>query len=737
MAQDRPKLTVDIIRKLPKVDLHRHLDGSVRVETVVELAEEQGVCLPTNDLEELRALIEVDNDCESLVEYLRGFTIVNSVAQKPYALTRMFFEACEDAVADGLRYVEIRFAPILHVNELMSLTQVMEAVCEGKAMAEYHLPITARIILCGMRHMPPETTMSVAELAWRYRNRGVVAFDLAGPESGFASSKHKAAFELVRKQMLKMTVHSGEAAGAESILDAIRYCGAHRIGHGTTLGDSPELLAYVVNRGIPLEVCPTSNLQTKAVSALADHPLKSYLEANVCVTINTDNPRISGVTLSDELMVCHTELGMDLAQIVRIIDNGFSATFLERGTKKRMRAEALYQTVSILRSEGFDVSPIVNDPHYYSAAVNFHKSLQDPYWGTASQPAISRDLVAALPKIDAHRRVAGSASLDVVWKHFADAVTDDSCPVTAAAVLGLDPPQDAPATWLPDRAVFDALVESSDTHTPGSTSVAKRVFNLALQTRDAIADSVADIFASAAADNYLYIELVLEPSFHTGRGLTMAHIVDATLDAIASASESTGVLAGLVLAVSVSPATLCDPLVFREIAELAVARKGPVSGVGALAPSTSPLKTTATTRPPLTFSRTLPCRSSSPPVRSRPRPSSLRSLTAAPTASPAASRFTRSRSCSTTSPTSASRSSSASPTSSSSTPQTPTCSPRRRSSSSSTTRSPSRSAPSAPPCTPPSSWTRSLTLSSAQTSTSRTCSSSLPAASMPSLPRTT
>ena len=559
------------------------MDGSVRVETILDLAKEQGVALPTDDLEELRKIVTVDNDCKSLEEYLVGFEIVNRVTQKPYALTRIMFEACEDAVKDGLVYVEIRFAPILHVNEQMKPTQVMEAVCDGLAMAEHHLPITARIIVCGMRHMSPSATISVAETAWRYRNRGVVAFDLAGPESGFRSSEHKDAFDLVRRKMLKMTVHSGEAAGPESILDAIRYCGAHRIGHGTSLGQAPELLQYVVDRRIPIEVCPTSNLQTKAVDALETHPMIEYFNKDVVIVVNTDNPRISQCTLSSELMVCHEVMGMSVADIVRLIDNGFRSVFLERGARDRMRSEALYQTVSILRSEGIDVSPIVNNPYYYGASVNFDRRLGETYWGTVPQPDISLDLIRALPKVDPHRRLSGSASPQIIWECLQEAHADPDVDVDMAELFKCVAPEGATAgEWVPpDYETFLPLIQR-ESHDRPSMRVAKAVFNAALQTREHIRKSMEDIYAVAARDNYIYFELVVNPRFHTSGGMDMEAVVEHVIS-VKSEMEGKheGVSSGLILAVSLSPDKMCDPICARRVAELVVAHRDSVSGFGA------------------------------------------------------------------------------------------------------------------------------------------------------------
>jgi adenosine deaminase len=201
-------IPLDVLRKLPKAELHCHLDGSVRPQTIIDLAKEQGVALPTFDVNELRKLICVPLDCPSLEEYLRGFDITLLVLQKQYAIVRVFYEMCEDAVRDGVTYLEVRFSPILHTRHGMALSTVMEAVIEAQAAAELRLPIVVRIIVCGMRQMPSQVSLQLAQIAWRFKP-GVVGFDLAGPELGFSSKQHREAYELIRSKNLNCTLHAG------------------------------------------------------------------------------------------------------------------------------------------------------------------------------------------------------------------------------------------------------------------------------------------------------------------------------------------------------------------------------------------------------------------------------------------------------------------------------------------------------------------------------------------------
>ncbi|KAL0238556.1 hypothetical protein GEMRC1_013029 [Eukaryota sp. GEM-RC1] len=269
LARNLPQ---SIWTKLPKSELHCHLDGSMRVETVIELAEMYDVSIPTTDVEELRNYLTVPFECLSLIDYLKGFAVTCSVLQNAYALKRTTYEICEDAAKDGVRYLEIRFAPSLHTQKNLSATGAVDAVCAGAMLAEHKLPITVRIIVCAMRHESSSLALAIAEIAWRYRNRGVVGFDLAGPEDGFPPANHKEAYDIIRSRGLNVTVHAAEASGWESARDAMLYCGAKRLGHGVRIQENPEFASFVATSNVLLEVCPTSNVQTKSIKELEDHP---------------------------------------------------------------------------------------------------------------------------------------------------------------------------------------------------------------------------------------------------------------------------------------------------------------------------------------------------------------------------------------------------------------------------------------------------------------------------------
>ncbi len=294
------EFTYEYLKSLPKVELHCHLDGSLRVETIVSLAKKHQVDLPKSDVASLKSYLEVGDDCKDLVDYLKAFAVTNSVLQTKDALERAAFELSEDAAQENIRVLEIRFSPLLHVEKGLSLVEIIDAVIQGKNKAEKEYNIHVGLILCGIRSMSPESSMDLAQVAVAYKNKGVVAYDLAGPEENFPAKDHRQAFYTIINNNINTTVHAGEAYGPDSIHQAIHYTRANRIGHGTRLRENPELLQYVNDHRIPLEMCVNCNVQTNTVASLADHPIKDYLDQGIRVTINTDNRLISKTTLTNE-----------------------------------------------------------------------------------------------------------------------------------------------------------------------------------------------------------------------------------------------------------------------------------------------------------------------------------------------------------------------------------------------------------------------------------------------------
>jgi len=330
------ELSREFVKSLPKAELHCHLDGSMRVETIMDLAKQQNVELPEKDPEKLRQLLEVGEDCKSLVDYLRPFDVTAAVLQTYESLRRATYELAEDCADENVRYVEIRFAPLWHIQGDMKLTDVVDAVLVGKAQAERDFNIKIGIIICGIRHTPAEKTLQIAELAVAYKNRGIVGFDLAGAEKDFPAKEHKEAFYLIRNNNINTTVHAGEAYGTESIHQAIHYIGANRIGHGTRLRENGDLLNYVNDHRIPLEMCLTSNIQTKAVENYSNHPLKFYFDLGIRVTLNTDNRLISKVNLTDEYMKAIKYFNFTPSELKYLIINGFKSSFLPLAEKVKM-----------------------------------------------------------------------------------------------------------------------------------------------------------------------------------------------------------------------------------------------------------------------------------------------------------------------------------------------------------------------------------------------------------------
>jgi adenosine deaminase len=328
-------LSLEIISKLPKTDLHVHLDGSLRIETILELAKEDNVELPARDAAGLRRAMNIGQNCGSLVEYLKAFDVTLRVLQTRKGLVRSAYELAEDAARENVRYMEVRYSPMLHTRQGLKLTTVVEAVLEGLRAAQEEYGIESNVIICGIRNVSAESSLEMAELAVAYKNRGVVGFDLAGAEYDHPAKHHRAAFQLVRDNNINVTIHAGEAYGPESIAQAIHVCGAHRIGHGCRLRENGDLLHYLNDHRIPLECCPSSNVQTGAIRDLASHPIKLYKNLGLRVTVNTDNRLVTDTSVSKELWLCHKALGWGLADLKQVVLNGFKSAFLPFHVKQQ------------------------------------------------------------------------------------------------------------------------------------------------------------------------------------------------------------------------------------------------------------------------------------------------------------------------------------------------------------------------------------------------------------------
>jgi adenosine deaminase len=331
-------LSLETLRAAPKVLLHDHLDGGLRPETVVELAREQRyVGLPTTDPGELAHWFHASAASGSLSLYLRGFAHTIAVMQTPDAVERVAYECGEDLAHDGIVYAEIRYAPVFSTRGGMNLEQVVDAVVRGFERAEGRHPITLRQIICAMRDRTD--SLEMAELAVAYRERGVVGFDIAGEEAGHPPKAHLDAFQLCRRENFSITIHAGEAFGPPSIWQALQYCGAHRIGHGVRLIEDMAIVdqtvvklgllaEYIRDKRIPLELCPSSNVDTGAVPSLEEHPIRHFMEQRFRVTVSTDNRLMSDVTLSEEFRRLSRAFKLTLDDVEKLTLNAMKSAFV-------------------------------------------------------------------------------------------------------------------------------------------------------------------------------------------------------------------------------------------------------------------------------------------------------------------------------------------------------------------------------------------------------------------------
>ena len=331
-----PAITTDLLHKLPKVELHCHLDGCLRPESVLDVALADGVKLPSFDLDELSSYLRIGEKRGSLEDYLERFDITLSVMQTPESLTRFAYELIEDAAEENVRYMEVRYSPILHQQKGMTLDMAVESVKEGLKKGEKEFGVKSGIIVCGIRSISPEISLKLADLAVQYKNKGVVGFDLAGAEENFPAKEHREAFYQIRNNNINSTIHAGEAFGPASIRQAIHYCGANRIGHGTKLKEDKDLMQYVNDHRIPLEICLTSNWQTRSVRSLKYHPLKFYYDQGIRVTLNTDNRLMSDTTMTKEFMLAHELFDFKLHDFREITVIAMKSAFLPHNERRKM-----------------------------------------------------------------------------------------------------------------------------------------------------------------------------------------------------------------------------------------------------------------------------------------------------------------------------------------------------------------------------------------------------------------
>jgi adenosine deaminase len=325
------------IRRAPKVLLHDHLDGGVRPQTVIELARDAGYReLPTTDPDELARWFTLGADRKSLELYLEGFRHTVAVMQQRDAIERVAAECVEDLAADGIVYAEVRMAPELLTEGGLTLDEATEAMLAGLRRGAEERPITVGLIITAMRQAAK--SVEIAELAVRHRDSGVVGFDIAGPEAGYPPTRHLDAFQLIARENFHFTIHAGEGFGLPSIWEALQWCGAERLGHGVRIVDDIQvrpdgrvsmgrLAAYVRDRRVPLEMCPTSNVHTGAASSIEQHPIDLLRRLRFRVTVNTDNRLMSGISLSTEFATLSRSFGIGLDEMEWLTLNAMKSAF--------------------------------------------------------------------------------------------------------------------------------------------------------------------------------------------------------------------------------------------------------------------------------------------------------------------------------------------------------------------------------------------------------------------------
>src|ERR1700684_183496 len=327
-----------LLQSLPKVLLHEHLDGVLRPQSVIELAKDAGYGgLPAVDPQALAEWFHRGANQGSLAKYLEGFAHTIAVMQTEEALERVAYEQVEDLSQDGVVYFESRFAPLFHTRKGLTHQQIVSAVLKGLERGRTDFGVRSGLIICAMRNM--NVSLEMAELAVDFRGRGVVGFDLAGEEGGYPPKKHVEAFHYIQRENFNITVHAGEGYGKESIWQAIQYCGAHRIGHGTRLIDDiavkdgkavnlGDLAQYVLDKRIPLEICLLSNVHTGATPSLADHPFKILYQEKFRVTLNTDNRLMSHTSMTQEFEAAAETFGLTMDDFEKITINAMKSAFL-------------------------------------------------------------------------------------------------------------------------------------------------------------------------------------------------------------------------------------------------------------------------------------------------------------------------------------------------------------------------------------------------------------------------
>jgi len=347
------EISDDLLKALPKTDLHCHLDGSLRLETFMELGRAAGMDMPDDPAEVRTRYFPAARECV-IDEFLKHFDHTAAVLQTEENLVRVARELAEDFSELGVWYLEVRFCPLLHTQQGLTPDQTVAAVRRGLDEAATSDDFQSGIIITGLRTIESSKNLELAKLAVAWKGRGVVAFDLAGAEQDFPAKNHLAAFYHVMNHNQNVTIHAGEGYGPDSIHQALHHCGANRIGHGTRLEEDPDLMAYVTNNRVPLEICLSSNLQSCVVEDLAHHPFRFYLKEGLRVCLNTDNTLFAQTSPLRELRLAVDSFDLTLLETENLIINGFKSAFLPEKAKGAMIHKALRAFGSLRDQFGLD-----------------------------------------------------------------------------------------------------------------------------------------------------------------------------------------------------------------------------------------------------------------------------------------------------------------------------------------------------------------------------------------------
>lgn len=355
-------ITRSLIAEMPKVELHCHLDGSLRVGTILDLAKKGNISLPAEDPEALKDWFIRGARQKSLKLYLEPFAVTDAVMQTAPNLYRVAYELVEDMAGENVCYAEIRFAPMLHLKGGLTPQEVVQAVLDGMEAASLKTGVVTRLILCAMRNESEEASYAVAELAVAFRDRGVVAFDLAGDENGHPAKEHLKAFSYARRQNFNITIHAGEGFGVESIWQAIQICGASRIGHGVRLTEDMvyegthitkmgSLSHFILDHRIPLEICLSSNVDTGASPSYEAHPFPLFWRNNFRCFLCTDNRLMSDTTLTKEMEIAADYYGLGFADMQKITLNAMKSAFIHNDKKLAIIYDVIKKQYADLREK--------------------------------------------------------------------------------------------------------------------------------------------------------------------------------------------------------------------------------------------------------------------------------------------------------------------------------------------------------------------------------------------------